>query len=242
MLQQSNESHTYTGDGNLGFLESKNYRGQIEKLHIADFRAKSSFWAGIRIPLRSPGEFQFDLEDIDLDTGLTRRILLASGIKNIESGNLLLVSSNRLGLTLPSEIFAVGGTGAEEMPKRTTHHFSFELHKRKRKVNGNFVGVVLNPSHSGFASMRINADINNFSLELPNQNAWENFLNMTYQSLDAVIQAEKNLRAIQASGSDQILMSQAELDRALDWVVAGNQVDSFARPVLQTPLNIQISN
>jgi len=229
------------GDDEIGTREGRTYQKQIEKLHLEDHKAKTAFWAGVRLPMRNIDGFGFDLDDIDLDTGLSRRVLLASGIKNIEDGDLLLASSNRLGLSLNNSDFAIGGTPPLEEETPRIFQFGFNIRKGERHAEGSFIGVILNPSHRGFRAIRTKGDPDNFTFELPNRKAIGDFLDMTYQSVQAVIEAEKNLRQIQENRTHFELMTQADLDRSLDWVIAGEHIDTFDRPTVVTPLEISIT-
>lgn len=229
------------GDDNNTWLEEKTFPKQIEKLHEDDQKSKTAFWAGVSLPTRGIKGFEFDLNDIDPETGLTRMVLLASGLNNIQDGHLLLVSSQRLGLNIDNSIFALGVYPQikPEQDADNTQHI-FQVRRGKRRVNGNFIGVLLNTRHNALKYAKTVRDSDGSTFELNGDRAIKGFYDMTYQSINAVIQAEKKLRDIQMKESAPTLMTQDELDYALDWLIAGDKVGTFERPPVRTSLQISI--
>lgn len=232
-----------SGSPKLGFSERFNPERTLRQLHRQDQSTKTIFWTGLALPLRKFEGFDFALNDIDTETGLSRMVLLASGSQNIKEGNISLVSSSRLGLAIQDEIFAIGSPtqlmGDHESPEGL--FFGFEVQRKKRTASGRFIGIIINSEHEGFKNMRTKHEGDDTELELQGEKAMGMFQEMSYQAVNAVIEAEKQLRRYQASDIRVDLLSQAQIDLALDWLAVGEKAYEFDQPSPNTALDVRVT-
>ncbi len=141
-------------------------------------------------------KFNEALRLIDDKTGLSYKVLVASGAMDVKEGRVVVVTHNRLGFAgkTKDNFLAKGG------------RFGFGLELNGRKVEGSFIGIILNAE--AFKEFKEKT-----SQELTNMQITDVF--------NALIYAHEDYLEAMREGNLQNFFSQQELDQALDWVLFG---------------------
>lgn len=136
----------------------------------------------------------------DENTQLTNKVLFARGIQDMQVGRLVVTTNNRMGIGTDKKVLGVGG------------ELNFKLHRGtvftgERRAQGNIIGLVLN-AESTLVDLHVGKKNGYVDID------FEQLASLT----TAVISAEKMLIYYEDKDKSH-LMSQGELDAAIDWVM-----------------------
>lgn len=141
------------------------------------------------------------LSYINEDTGLAYKIILAKGLDDLNSGQFVLTTSNRLGLRSKGKMFAIGGE----------IHFKISYGKAStgaRIAEGNIIGVVLNTQSPVAALPPVNRE-GTISME------------QTAEAIGSLINVYESKSAVEKRGKLDSYLNQKEFDKAVNWVLFG---------------------
>lgn len=143
------------------------------------------------------------LRKVDEETGLALNVLLARSLDRLKKGELVVVTSNRVGIKGDTETLAVG----------ESFHFTVQMGdslRGKRRAEGDFIGIVLNVDSQAVRqlSKKGETDISG---------------DLQVSALSALIDAEIARTKTEKAGENQNLFSQADVDRASDFVLFGKR-------------------
>lgn len=140
-----------------------------------------------------------ELGQIDSDTGLSHRTLLAQGSQDLRSDRYVVTTANRIGISMGEKSFCQGGE----------IHFKVQMGNSLsgfRKAEGDFIGIVLNPKVEGAKPMKEDEG------RLIDEDQAVDIVEALILARKAMVQAEKE-------GTLKKFFTQEEFDRATDWVI-----------------------